>query len=274
VLIRCPYRRGERRGKLAVLTAGPAAAAIGAQKKQGSSRMSHTPFRRTTAIAAAVIAGLAAPAFAQDGGGEEPRRTRIGAGAHLYPSYPGSDSFDIGPMVDLDRARGDEPFEFEAPDDSFSLALVDSGGFELGPVVNFEGERTAEDVGAALPKVKFSLEPGAFVAVDLGESFRLRAEVRKGVTGHKGWIGLAGADWVARDGDEWLFSIGPRVTWSNDRYHDASTRQAPPPRSKPSSARGGAFPRMPSTTAWSATRRTRRSCSSSARATSSRAGWR
>jgi outer membrane scaffolding protein for murein synthesis (MipA/OmpV family) len=189
--------------------------------------MSHTPSRRTTAIAAALTASLAAPAFAQDEGGEESRRTRIGVGAHLYPSYPGSDSFDIGPILDLDRARGAEPFEFEAPDDSFSLALIDSGGFELGPVVNFEGARSAEDVGALLPKVKFSLEPGAFAALKLGESFRLRAEVRKGVTGHKGWIGLAGADWIARDGDAWLFSIGPRVTWSDDRYHDAWWGVAP-----------------------------------------------
>lgn len=88
-------------------------------------------------------------------------------------------------------------------------------------MVNWEGSRTAEDVGASVPKVKFSVEAGGFAAVSLGESFRLRGELRKGVTGHKGWLGTAGADYVARDGDKWLFSIGPRVTWSNDRYHDA-----------------------------------------------------
>lgn len=88
-------------------------------------------------------------------------------------------------------------------------------------MVNFEGARTAEDVGADVPKVKFSLEPGAFVALELGENFRLRGEVRKGVTGHKGWIGVGGADFVMRDGDAWLFSIGPRLTWSGDRYQDA-----------------------------------------------------
>lgn len=189
--------------------------------------MSQTPFRRTTAIAVAAIATLAAPAFAQDAGDGEARRTRLGLGAHIYPSYPGSDSFDIGPMFDLDRARGGEPFEFEAPDDSFSLSLIDSGGFELGPVANFEGARDAQDVGAALPKVKFSFEAGAFVSAKLGESFRLRAEARKGVTGHKGWIGLAGADWIARDGDAWLFSIGPRVGWSDDRYQEAWWGVAP-----------------------------------------------
>ena len=148
-------------------------------------------------------------------------RTRVGLGAHAYPSYPGSDKFDIGPMFDFDRARGDAAFEFEAPDESFGFAIVKSGGVEAGPVLNFEGARSADDVGAPLPKVKFSLEPGGFVSFQLTDSFRLRGELRKGVTGHKGWVGMAGADYVARDGDAWLFSIGPRVTWSNDRYQDA-----------------------------------------------------
>jgi MipA family protein len=104
---------------------------------------------------------------------------------------------------------------------------VKAGGFSFGPAINFEGARTAEDVGADLPKVKFSLEPGGFVAFDLSDNLRLRAELRKGVTGHKGWIGTAGADYVLRDGDAWLFSIGPRVTWANGRYQDAWFGVAP-----------------------------------------------
>jgi outer membrane protein len=178
-------------------------------------------FRRAASLAGALAACLAAPAFAQDDDDAGPVRTRVGIGAHVYPSFPGSDGFDIGPMFDLDRARGDEPFRFEGADDSFGFALVRAGGVRLGPVLNFEGSRDAGDVGANLPKIKFSLEPGGFVSFDLADSFRLRAEVRKGVSGHKGWVGLAGADYIARDGDDWLFSIGPRVTWSDDRYQDA-----------------------------------------------------
>ena len=94
-------------------------------------------------------------------------------------------------------------------------------------MVNWEGARTAEDVGAALPKVKFSIEPGAFVSYQLSDNLRLRGEIRKGVTGHKGWIGVAGADFIMRDGDEWLFSVGPRVTWSDDRYQDVWFGVAP-----------------------------------------------
>jgi outer membrane protein len=185
--------------------------------------VNHSIAGRTFCIAGALTLGLAAPAFAQDPPEEDEgtRRTRVGLGPNIYPSFPGSDAYDIGPLIEFERARGDELFDFEAPDDSMGFSLVDSGGFAFGPVVSWEGARSADDVGANLPKVKFSIEPGAFATVELSESFRLRGEVRKGVTGHKGWIGTAGADFVTRDGDNWLFSVGPRVTWSNNRYHDA-----------------------------------------------------
>lgn len=174
-------------------------------------------------LAAILAAAAIAPAHAED----EPRRTRITLGPQAYPSFPGSDEFDVGPMVDVSRARGDKPFAFEAPDESFGFAVVKIGGFKLGPVVNWEGTRTAKDVGAALPKVKFSVEPGLSASYAPSESFRLRGEIRKGVTGHKGWIGMAGADFIVRDGDAWLFSVGPRVTWSDDRYQDAWFSVAP-----------------------------------------------
>jgi outer membrane scaffolding protein for murein synthesis (MipA/OmpV family) len=174
-------------------------------------------------LAAILAAAAIAPAHAED----EPRRTRITLGPQVYPSFPGSDEFDVGPMVDVSRARGDKPFAFEAPDESFGFAVVKIGGFKLGPVVNWEGTRTASDVGAALPKVKFSVEPGLSASYAPSESFRLRGEIRKGVTGHKGWIGMAGADFIVRDGDAWLFSVGPRVTWSDDRYQDAWFSVAP-----------------------------------------------
>jgi MipA family protein len=180
------------------------------------------PLSRIAALAAGAFAlTCAAPAFAQDDENDDgPVRVRIGLGPHAYPSFPGSDEFDWTPLIKFDRQRGDEPFEFGAPDDSLGVALIENGGFSLGPVVNFEGTRDEDDAGVPLPKVDFSVEPGAFVSFNVSDSFRLRGELRKGITGHKGWIGMAGADYVARDGDAWLFSIGPRVTWSNNRYQD------------------------------------------------------
>lgn len=130
-------------------------------------------------------------------------------------------------MPNFDRARGDAPFKFEAPDDGIGIDIVSTNGFSFGPVGNFEDARTAEDVGTALPKVGFSLELGGVVKYELGDLFRLRGEVRRGVTGHKGWIGTLGGDLIFRDKDRWLFSIGPRVTWSDDKYQDAWFSVAP-----------------------------------------------
>lgn len=157
----------------------------------------------------------------------EPVRIRVMAGPQAYPAYPGADDLRIGALVGLDRARGDEPFPFEAADDSFGFHLVRSDGFSVGPVVSWQWSRTAEDVGTELPKVGFSLEAGGFAQYELGDRFRLRAELRKGLSGHKGWTGTAGADAIFRDGDKWLFAVGPRVTWADNRYNDAYFSVAP-----------------------------------------------
>lgn len=174
-----------------------------------------------------LLASWSAPAAAQEAEAQEeaprkePRRIRIGLGPQFVPSYPGADDHAIRPLVDVSVARGSKPFEFEAPDESFGPELISTGGLEIGPALNFEGSRTAKDVGADLDKVPFTVEAGAFIEYEFSPKFRFRLEGRKGLGGHEGWVGQAGADFVARNGDDWLFSIGPRVTWSDGRYHRA-----------------------------------------------------
>lgn len=175
---------------------------------------------------AAILSLLAgsAPAFAQDEGEErakEPRRYRVGLGPQLFPSYPGADGHVLRPLVDISSARGDTPFEYEAPDESFGFALVKRGGFGIGPALAYQGSRKPSDVGAPVEKVKGTIEAGAFVQYYLGENFRLRTEGRRGLGGHDGWVGNVGADFISRDKDEYVFAVGPRVSWSNGRYQRA-----------------------------------------------------
>ncbi len=172
-------------------------------------------FGRTAALFVLGAVGATGVA-AQD----QPRRTRVAAGPQLVPRYPGDKGVVVRPFLDFSRARGDEPFRFEAADESASIALLRDSGFAVGPVLNFEGSRRTRDV-PGLHRVSFTVEPGAFVQYEFAAPIRARVELRQGVNGHKGLIGTASLDYVARDRDEWLFAIGPRVTYSNGKYQRA-----------------------------------------------------
>ena len=170
------------------------------------------------ALSALPLIAPAAPAAAQQGDDAPAKRTRLILGPQLSPSWPGADKFGVGPYIDLSRAREGENFEFEAPDESFGSPLVHSGDFAFGPALGFIGKRKASDIGADLPSVGFSFEAGGFAQVNLTPALRLRVEGRKGLSGHKGWVGEVSADYVARSGDDWLFSVGPRVTLGDAKY--------------------------------------------------------
>ena len=158
---------------------------------------------------------LASPARAQD---SDDYRVRVGLGAQLRPQFKGADDREVAPLVDVDIARGADPFRFEAPDDSFAIALVSGKGFAAGPAANLESSRKESDVGAPVGKVPATFEAGAFAEFLPTENFRLRSELRKGIGGHGGVVGSVGGDYIVRDADRYVLSIGPRLLFSDGRY--------------------------------------------------------
>ena len=174
-------------------------------------------------IGAACLAVSAAPAAAQDV--ESQSRdwiVSLGAGARISPEYPGADSYGFTPMPYFDLRREGDPLPIEAPDEGSGFGFLgDDSAFDFGPSIQFQGKRREEDVGAPVGDVGFTVEAGAFAQVFVGDNFRLRTEGRRGIGGHKGWVGDVMADFVLRDDDTYVFTIGPRARWANDRYHDA-----------------------------------------------------
>ena len=90
----------------------------------------------------------------------------------------------------------------------------------FGPAVRFQGKRDEDDVGAPVGNVGFTVEVGGFVEINPSRNFRIRAELRRGLGGHKAWVGSLGADLIVRDDQNYIFSIGPRVRWADNRYND------------------------------------------------------
>jgi outer membrane protein len=169
-------------------------------------------------IAATALVPAWGAAHAEDGNST---RVRVGLGAQLVPDFPGSDSLEVAPLFDIDTARGTNEFKFEAPDYSFGIPLVSSGGFEFGPAFNLASGRKSSDTDLPLDKVKTTIEAGAFANFAVSKSFYLHAELLKGLGGHDGLVGAVGGDYVWRDGDKYVFSIGPRLLFSNARYQRA-----------------------------------------------------
>lgn len=148
-------------------------------------------------------------------------RVRVGLGAQIQPEFPGADSTEIAPYPKVSVAKGDKPFSLGAPDDSLAIGLISKGGFSAGPSFALGQKRNDADVGAPVGDVGRAIEAGIFVQQYLGESFRLRAELRQGFGGHDGLTGFAGADYIVRDADRYTFSIGPRVRYGGSDYMDA-----------------------------------------------------
>ena len=169
-------------------------------------------------IAAAALLPAWSAASAQD---SEDLRVRVGLGAQLRPDFIGADSSEVAPLWRINVARGTDPFKFSAPDYAFGIPIISSGGFSIGPTANIASGRKNSDLDVPVGKVKTTIEAGAFASYQLSNSLYLRAEGLKGLGGHKGVVGTVGADYIWRDGDRYVFSIGPRVLFSNSRYQRA-----------------------------------------------------
>jgi outer membrane protein len=173
------------------------------------------PLRPAALIGAAAIAFFAAtPAAAQ-------RVVTLGIGPQIYPDYPGSDSYSIGPFPFGGLRRPGQPIMFSSADDGagFGVLAYDSV-INFGPALRLQPKRDEDDVGAAVGDVDLTVEVGGFVQFQPSRNFRVRAELRRGIGGHDSWVGSAGADLILRDDQNYIFAIGPRVRWADNHHQD------------------------------------------------------
>lgn len=170
---------------------------------------------------AAASALAASPALAQDDD-EPPLILSLGVGGQLLPDYPGADEYSLGPLFTGFARRRGAPIPFRTPDDGIGIGLLGRDSVvDFGPLLQFQGERDEEDVGAAVGDVDFTVEAGAFVNFNISPNFRIRLEGQKGIGGHEGLVGTVAADFAVRGGNDTLFTIGPRLRLNDDDYAQA-----------------------------------------------------
>ncbi|WP_375395927.1 MipA/OmpV family protein [uncultured Sphingomonas sp.] len=147
--------------------------------------------------------------------------TRIAAGAQIVPAYPGADHSRVQPFGNFSRASGDQLLDAKAPEGAFAPQLVRTGNLTVGPSIAFVGARSLSDTDGRLARVGSTVELGGFATYRLSPSLWLDGDIRRGVNGHKGWVGTIGADYAARGKGPTLITFGPRLTFSDGRYQRA-----------------------------------------------------
>ncbi|MBJ3778322.1 MipA/OmpV family protein [Acuticoccus mangrovi] len=173
-------------------------------------------------LAAAVLVASLAPAFAADPLEEAPTQSvenreivfDAGVGLQLEPKFPSSRKylFQPYPLFDLRFLRlpvfGD-------------VVTGKVKSLSIYPAINFTGSREESDASylAGTGKVDFAAELGPGIAFRHGP-FRAFAEVRYGITGHNGFVGEVGADYIVTPFERFQFAFGPRVSAATDDYMD------------------------------------------------------
>lgn len=144
----------------------------------------------------------------------------VSGNIQAIPQYPGAKDYTAVGYPSVDIRRAGEPKRFSAPDDGVSFSLYDTPNFHFGPTARFVPGRSFNDNRDALVgfrRVRFAVEPGAFVEFWPLDNLRTRFELRHGVYGHHGFTGTVAVDLVQPIG-QFVFSIGPRFNFGDDAF--------------------------------------------------------
>nr|WP_255720796.1 MipA/OmpV family protein [Acuticoccus kalidii] len=136
----------------------------------------------------------------------------LGFGAQLQPQFPSSQKYMTTPwpIAGLHFLR--VPMIGDVVDGKPRV-------FSIYPAYDFTGERKESDAAylAGTGKVDWSVELGPGVAFRKGP-IRAFAEIRYGLSGHNGFVGEAGVDFIANQFARFEVRGGPRVSLATDDY--------------------------------------------------------
>lgn len=138
----------------------------------------------------------------------------LGAGLLVAPSYEGSSDYQVSayPVIG---------FGYLALDNGFTLGGGDGQGFSVRPSFRYLAAREAKNSPALMGLTDTD------AAVELGGGFKYTfgsasafADVRYGITGHNGFVGELGADYILHPAENTTVTAGPRVSWASNNYMD------------------------------------------------------
>jgi outer membrane protein len=173
------------------------------------------------AVPLTILSAIAAlPAAAQQAPERAQRTVLIGGVIDWKPAFPGADNRNQGFFPLIAVWNDGERMPVETPDESFGINFIgDDEGISAGVALTNSPRRRSQDVALALEPVGFGIEVGGFAQAWVGDTLRLRGELRHGIGGHDALTGELAADVVIRTPDDQLLvTAGPRLRWASGGY--------------------------------------------------------
>ncbi len=138
----------------------------------------------------------------------------LGGGGAVAPRYEGSSDYLLSPYPTFRLKR----LTFS---NGFQIGGGDGMGLSFYPSFAYRGARKAADTLAltGLADVDAAVELGLGASYTT-PGFRVFSEIRRGVTGHDGFVGEIGADLIMRPADKLTLSAGPRASFADGAYMD------------------------------------------------------
>lgn len=158
-------------------------------------------------------------------------RISIGSGLIVAPAFTGARDYTLQLVPDL-RVTYKELF-FANVRDGIGYALLDAGGWRVGPVVTYTFAREeggggsifriagrSSDALQGMGDVDGTTSVGGFAEYSL-PPYRVRLHLQQGVNGHHGLVGEARVSYggaITYNGPPLIYSFGPHIKFGDQRY--------------------------------------------------------
>lgn len=147
----------------------------------------------------------------------------VGATGMVAPNFEGGKKYLLSAQPIISLGKAGPAARFTSRNDNISLALIDEGGLRAGLTGKLLFSRDGDDADElkGLDRVRWGGEAGGFFEFYPFDWLRARAELRRGIRAHSGFVADIAADAFYDVTPDVRISGGPRVSFASSDYFDA-----------------------------------------------------
>lgn len=151
---------------------------------------------------------------------QEDWEVTFGISPLVVPEYMGADEYRVivVPLIDIKY----QDKYFFSPYKGLGAALIRTEHLEAGPILTYRLWQDEDDNPAlkGIGDIPGTFEAGGYVNYSFTENWRIGADIKQGLSGHRGAIADFDFEYANVIGEKTAYSFGPTVSWISRNYMD------------------------------------------------------